>query len=239
MIARRTVLHAGLTALAPAGLVAGCALPDFSPPGATTPTPAPLLRPPITYVALGASDAAGIGVASPTRDGWVPVLTRGLPQPARLVNLGIPGVTLAEAAAVGVPPALDAQPHLITVWLVVNDILGRVKLDAYRASLDQLLAQLQAGTAAHIAVGNVPDAPDSIPYLGMRPAERRALTAEWNDAIAAVVRTRGVQLVDLHARWPLLAHPEFIGPDGLHPTEAGYRALAGTFLAALRDERVI
>jgi lysophospholipase L1-like esterase len=236
VVNRRLLLHAA-AALPLAGAVAcagdeqvGLADPTVEPPA---------LKAPLTYLALGASDAAGVGVDEPARDGWVPVLQRLLPQPARLVNLGIPGITLKEAVNVELPPALDAKPHLVTVWLVVNDILGGVTLEDYRADLDRLLGQLKANTTAYVAVGNVPNAPDHSGYLGLGDNQRRALTDAWNAAIAGVVGQHGYTLVDLYQRWPVAEHPEFIGPDGLHPTVDGYRSLAETFLAVLREQRIV
>ena len=196
---------------------------------------------------MGASDATGVGVDDPQRDGWVPVLARRLPPPTRPVNLGIPGVKLREALNAELPPALDALRQasggvIVTVWLVVNDILGGVALDHYRADLAQLLSQLvqardPGGTV--VAVGNVPDAGKSSRYLGMSAAQRQAVTRDWNAAIAAVVERQGCLPVDLYGRWPVAQHPEYIGQDGLHPTVAGYRTLADTFLAVLREQRVV
>src|SRR6266542_4276284 len=220
-----------LARLAPLGLplaaagATGCA-PGTPKSAADAVTPTPALRPPLTYAALGASDAAGVGVEDPQRDGWVPVLSRQLPQPTRLVNLGIPGVRLFEAIEVELAPALEVKPDLVTIWLVVNDILTGIPLDRYRADLDSLLAPLRSGTRARIAIGNVPNAPDSLPYLGLPPGERRAVAATWNAAIAAAAAAHGATLVDLYQRWPLTEHPEYIGADRLHPTAPGYRALA-------------
>ena len=197
------------------------------------------LAPPITYAALGASDAAGVGVENPQEDGWVQRLSRRLPQPTRLVNLGIPGVRLFEALEVEVPPALEAMPHLITIWLVVNDILTGIPLDRYRADLDRTLGALRSGTSAKVAIGNVPNAPDSLPYLGLPPAERRVTAETWNASIAAAAAAHGATLVDLYRRWPLSEHPEYIGPDRLHPTTVGYRTLAETFHTVLTEERII
>jgi len=203
-------------------------------------SPDALLKPPITYVAIGASDAAGVGVDDPQRDGWVPVLSRRLPQPTKLVNLGIPGMKLREAINVELPPALETNAHLITIWLVVNDILGGVLLTHYRTDLDHLLATLQSALPKTvIAVGNVPDADESSRYLGMPATQRRALTLEWNEAVASVVQARGALLVDLFRRWPVAQHPDYIGPDSLHPTVPGYRTLADTFLTVLREQHVV
>ena len=66
-----------------------------------------------------------------------------------------------------------------------------------------------------------------------------ALTLQWNEAIAAAVQAHDALLVDLFARWPVAQHPDYIGPDGLHPTVAGYRTLAETFLTVLREQRIV
>jgi lysophospholipase L1-like esterase len=156
-----------------------------------------------------------------------------------VVNLGIPGVRLREAAEVELPPALDARPDLVTVWLVVNDVLSAVPLDEYRASLDGLLAALREGSQARIAVGNIPDAPAESTYLGVPPDVRPGLTAAWNEAIAGVAGAHGAVLVDLFRLWPVKDHPGYIGPDGLHPTATGYRILAETFFRVLREQRIV
>jgi lysophospholipase L1-like esterase len=53
-----------------------------------------------------------------------------------------------------------------------------------------------------------------------------------NERMAAMSRQQGVVYVDLYNA--MLPDAEtIIGPDGLHPTEAGYRRIAETFLAAI------
>lgn len=231
---RRSALS-GLLAAA-TGIAAGACTPWQSAP---QPTPGARLQGPITYVAMGASDAAGVGVERPSVDGWVPVLGRLLPPPTRVVNLGIPGIRLREASIVEIGPALESKPNLITIWLVVNDILNSVQVDTYKADLDALLTRLKAETAAEIGLGNVPDAPDGSGYLGLPDGPRRQVATRWNGVIADAVAKHGITLVDLWSKWPVRANPRFIGPDGLHPTVAGYRALAQVFRDSFRDAKVV
>jgi lysophospholipase L1-like esterase len=162
-----------------------------------------------------------------------------LPQPVRVVNLGIPGIRLREASIVETGPALESKPNLITIWLVVNDILNSVSLDAYRADIDSLLLRLKSESSAEIAVGNVPDAPDGSGYLGLPDGPRREVATRWNGVIGDAVARHGVTLIDLWSRWPVRANPKFIGPDGLHPTVAGYRSLAQVVRDTLRDALIV
>ena len=194
---------------------------------------------PLTYVAMGASDAVGLGVRTPRRDGWVPVLARELPQPVQLVNLGVPGSTLRQAIDEQLPRAIAAQPDLVTVWLVVNDFLAGVSPVAYAADLDRLLRELRAKTGAVIAIANAPVPPAGLDPWGLPEIARRAVALAWNVPIATAARAHSAVLVDLYGDWPVAEHPEYIGPDGLHPTTGGYRALADVFAATLRSAGVV
>ena len=236
---RRRAVALGAAALLTAGAAGGAGLTALS-RGAPVATPrgAPLAGP-LTYAAIGASDAAGFGVAVPRREGWVPQLARQLPQPVRLVNLGVPGSTLRDALTEQLPRAPQAEPDLVTVWLVVKDVLAGVSPTDYAADLDRLLGELRSETDAVIAVANAPFPPAALDPWGMPDVARRAVALTCNAIIGRATRTHGAVLVDLYARWPLAQHPDHIGPDGLHPTAAGYRALADAFLATLRQQRVV
>ena len=64
----------------------------------------------ITYVALGASDAFGVGTYDVNDDNWPAVLADDLGGSVHLVNLGIPGATVAEATRAELPIALMPSP---------------------------------------------------------------------------------------------------------------------------------
>ena len=215
-----------------------------SPTATSSPTPATRLRAPLTYVAIGASDTAGVGVDNPEREAWVNVLAADLPQPVTVVNLGISGATAEDAVHQELPDALAhlaGQRGLGTVWLVVNDILAGVPLERYGNALAQFLDSLRAA-GAEVAVGNAPDPPAGMDYLqapGVTPAQRRQVVMAWNAVIASEAERSGAVLVDVFGRWPLAAHREYIGPDHFHPSAAGYRALAQVFRQTLAERRVV
>jgi lysophospholipase L1-like esterase len=188
---------------------------------------------PVTYVAIGASDAVGVGTSNPQSEGWVPRFGGRLGSNVRIVNLGVSGSTLSQALEEQLGPALDAQPDVVTVWLAVNDLNARVALDNYAADLDTLLGHLET-TQARVLVGNVPDLASVAAYRGL---DAKALNAEvdrWNAAIADTVTRHGDTLVDLHAHWrDVVDHPEYLSGDGFHPSAEGYQALADVFAGAL------
>jgi len=184
---------------------------------------------PVTYVAIGASDAVGVGARDPETEGWVPRFGARLGANVRVINLGVSGSTLGQALDEQVGPALDAQPDVVTVWLAVNDLNARVPLDQYAAQLDTLLTQLD-GTHARVLVGNVPDLGRLAAYRGIDPAPLQAEVDRWNQVIAETTTRHGATLVDLYARWQEVAqHPEYLSVDGFHPSSEGYQALAEVF----------
>src|SRR5260370_34385412 len=188
---------------------------------------------PVTYVAIGASDAVGVGAKDPITEGWVPRLGARLGPEARVINLGVSGSTLAQALDEQLGPALDAQPHIVTVWLAVNDLNARVSLDKYAADLDTLLGQLEA-THAQVLVGNVPDLGGLAAYRGIDAKPLRAEVDRWNTVIADTTARHGDTLVDLYSSWQEVArHPEYLSADGFHPSSEGYQALADVFGAVL------
>jgi lysophospholipase L1-like esterase len=178
---------------------------------------------PLLYVALGASDAVGVGASDPVREGWVPQLYRRLPPGARLLNLGVSGSTLQRALIDQLPVALDAQPDLVTVWLAVNDYLGGVALADYAGDLDTLLARLTESGRARVYLGNLPD-------LG-RPSPRGESVADWNTAIErAAAAHPGVTLVDLSSDYAQLGTlSDLVSEDGFHPNARGYGLLPEAF----------
>jgi acyl-CoA thioesterase I len=188
---------------------------------------------PLTYVAIGASDAVGVGASNPETDGWVPRFGARLGSNVHVVNLGVSGSTLAQALDEQVGPALDADPDVVTVWLAVNDLNARVPLEAYAADLDTLLGRLDS-THARVLVGNVPDLGALAAYRGIDPAPLRAEVGRWNAMIADTTARHGDTLVDLYAHWREVAdHPEYLSADGFHPSSEGYLALANVFADAL------
>lgn len=220
-------------------LLAGCA---GSPASAQAPASRAVRQahPALTYVAIGASDAFGIGTDDPDRQAWPTDLAAQLGTPGagvHLINLGIPGATVASALQTELPIALDSRPEDVTVWLAVNDYTDGIALDTYRAQLAQLLDALRAGLPhARIAVGNIPNL-TFVPYFwDADPGPLLAAVQAWNRAIAADCAAAHVSLVDLYGGWQELSqHPEYFSSDGFHPSAAGAARLAQLFAAALQS----
>lgn len=191
----------------------------------------------LTYVALGASDTFGIGADDPQSENWPTDLSMKLGRGVRLVNLGIPDVSLHDALSVELPVALDAHPNMVTIWLAVNDLKDNVPLRNYAHDLDLLLSRIQtAYPHARIAVANVPNL-TLLPYFApYNPQTLSSLIQDYNTTIASTVQYHHALLVDLFKQWhELRQHPEYISSDGLHPSTLGYTRIAEIFYQSLQS----
>jgi acyl-CoA thioesterase-1 len=181
------------------------------------------------YVAIGASDAFGIGTNDPKKQSWPVVLSQLLEKKVHLINLGIPGATLALALRAELPIAKDVKPDIVTVWLGVNDFDQNIPLETYGVQLQQLISLLQQPSAA-IYVGNIPDLTYLPRYANANHYLMKQQITEWNVAIRTICQESGVTLVDLFSAWNDLAqHPEYISGDGFHPSEQGANRIAHIF----------
>ena len=200
---------------------------------------------PTVHVALGASDAVGVGATRPTTEGWVPLVTAGLPEGTQLLNLGVSGATLADVLRDQLPVAVDAEARWVTLWPGPNDFRNGVSLATFTEQLEQILVALRAPSADRvnrsrtIAVVTMPDLRALPSFARSDPAALDTRVRQWNGAIAEVVgrHAPGAILVDLYGgAAEFAAHPEYVSADGFHPSTAGYRRIAGLVLDALRRD---
>ena len=210
--------------------------------------------PPITYVAIGASETVGVGAADPTHDAWPQVFFRtALPRSTVFYNFGIPGATVAIALSDELSDALSVQPSLVTVWLNVNDLIAGESAAVYENQLDELVHALRRGGAARVLVANTPHLDQLPAYIECRagtaqpgitcPAQTaptpdvlNSSVAAYNASIARVVQREGAILVDLNSQGEVPdLHPDWVSSDGFHPSTSGYAAVAAEFAAALKS----
>lgn len=221
-----TVANAG-DILKASGLIAASALSPSAGPGAGD----------FTYVALGASDAAGYGASTPAH-GYVPLLSNQLAARVgnvRTIDLGIIGATTADVVSREASQLAALQPTLVTITIGPNDILNLVPPTQFNRSLDQLLTTAQSAHPSVIALANMPDfslAP-AVPDL-LRPIARQFIIA-YNAIIAAQARAHGVILVDLYdpSITALTTDPNLVAGDGFHPDDAGYALYDTAFWGAV------
>lgn len=188
------------------------------------------------YVALGASDAVGVGAQRPGREGWVPLVHAALPGNPRLVNLGVSGARIDEILTMQTPVAIDAQPRWISLWPGVNDLRNDVTLETFRQQLEYTLDALDQVEDATIILLTIPDLRDLPVFAAVNRDLLDTTVQEWNSVIRDAGERHGALLVDLYTGAPELAdNPDYVSADGFHPSSAGYQRIAELVVATIQQ----
>jgi lysophospholipase L1-like esterase len=184
------------------------------------------------YLALGASDATGVG-ALPLTEGYVYLITRELDRQIPgvfLVNLGVPGARIdLIKEQVRVAERLGTKADLVTLWTGANDVVNGDDPKQFQERLHALLRMVKETISRTIVVANLPDLTQLPRFLtSPSPTVTTARIDAFNHAIAEETRSAGGALVDLHAN-PVRDDLVF-DVDGFHPNNAGHREIARQFL---------
>lgn len=187
------------------------------------------------YLALGASDATGVG-AVPLSEGYVYLIQRDLDRRlprVLLLNLGVPGARTAvimEQARLARQGGIAAD--LVTLWTGANDLISGEDPQRFRHELRALVSLVKEDLSDTVVMATLPDL-TQLPRFRERPSpsvthERLVL---FNRVIAQEAGRAEARLVDLFAS-PMREELVF-GPDGFHPNNAGHREIARLFLHAI------
>jgi lysophospholipase L1-like esterase len=196
------------------------------------------------YLALGDSLAAGFG-AIPTTQGYAYLLyqkgTFDQTTNTIFANAAVPGATSSDVLAYQVPQAITLfQPHVVTLSVGGNDllrILGGADpvqvLTQFQGNLAQILCGLrQALPVSRIYIHNLYDIPEITENV---PGGLQAILT-FNVIVAAVAQACGASVADVYSAFSgrtglLLVERNGAGQFEVHPTNAGYRAIAAAFEA--------
>ncbi|HET7487982.1 MAG TPA: GDSL-type esterase/lipase family protein [Acidimicrobiales bacterium] len=208
------------------------------------------------YVIVGASDAKGFGADDPEQDSWPQLLLHHTFEPGSgLVNVAVPGDTVADALAHQDADAVNADAKAAFVWLAVNDLLHLVPPATYEQQLRRLVHDLRRGGRTRVLVANVPPLDHLPAYLACRnggdclvdgplppPEVVNAAVDAYNAAVARVATAEGADLVDLHAAGVAArragTEASLVSADGFHPSNAGHKLIADAFARVLETRGV-
>jgi lysophospholipase L1-like esterase len=188
----------------------------------------------LTYLALGASDAAGVG-AEPITRGYVFQIADDLDRQVDvvLVNLGVPGANTEQLdEALELFLQTDVEPGLVTVWTGANDLIRGEDPDDFEHELEDILEDLRNRTDGVIAVANIPDLTE-LPRFRDNPDDdvTQERIEEFNEAIAAQAEDYDALLIDLHSE-PV--EDDLVSDqDGFHPNNKGHQRIADRFLEVI------
>ncbi len=134
----------------------------------------------------------------------------------------------------------EHQPEILLLQEGINDLHG---FDFYGIPygvgitrlVDALIAMsLEArGRGVHVFLGTLlPERPNGCRAFAVPPRANEDLITPTNLQIRTRAPAAGIDLIDLAMVFS--GQDSFIGQDGLHPTDAGYSAIAKEFFDAIR-----
>lgn len=145
----------------------------------------------------------------------------------QVINEGLPGETAPEAVPRFIS-AVSRRPEVVLLLEGYNGVTGNGGASGAAAALSTMASEARNRGARVFIATLTPGKPGSrqIPDLFIN---------NYNDRLRQIVRGEGAVLVDLFAALSSDVNA-YIGIDGLHPNEAGYRKMAETFYAAIRGD---
>jgi acyl-CoA thioesterase I len=209
--------------------------PDFNLPDAPDFNLPDVLDADLVYMAVGASDALGIG-ATPITNGYVFRIEDAIEDAAdtnvQLVNVAVPGATTDTITdAVQLALQTGVEPDLVTIWVGANDLTAGIEPAEFEQELHNLLQEFD-GSDATVAIADLPDL-TALPRFRDDPSPN--VTSEridaFNQAIADEAGEHGAILVPLSDE---VVEDQFVSDaDGFHPNDAGHARIAELFLDAI------
>ena len=193
---------------------------------------------PLSFVVLGDSTAAGVGVDS-VDGAYATLLAERLAAKGRRVELlgvGVSGARVADLLEKQIAMAVAADPDLIFVAIGANDVTHLTPLDEVERDMVAVVTALQA-TGAEVVVAGAPDMRAAAWYEPLRTLagwRGRRVTA----AIEAAARETGAIVVPLAKETAphFAADPkDAYSTDDFHPGPGGYRAWADAIYPRLEE----
>ena len=204
----------------------------------------------LRYLAMGDSLTAGYG-ATPVTNGYAYLLYQegayDSMNNTSFANAAVPGATSQQVLNYQVPEATQIfQPNVITMTVGGNDLLAILQganpsqvLQAFQSNMTMILMQLCSGLpSARIYVANLYSIHDfPVPTDPAVDGFNQVLTGVVGFANGSFCGGR-VKIADVHWAFAgtqqglLLINRNNAGQFEVHPSNAGYRAMAQAFLAA-------
>lgn len=149
-------------------------------------------------------------------------------QQPTVLNEGVGGETV-EGGVARLPGVLDVDaPHALLLQEGVNNLSGGGSASAVVNGLRTMIRQAR-GRGIPVLLGTL---------LPEREGACRAYTpaaiAPTNDQIRVMAAAEGAVIVDLYQVFNGMTGT-LLGPDGLHPNESGYQAIAQTYFDTIRE----
>lgn len=179
----------------------------------------------ITYVALGDSLTAGVGVDTYTSS-YPYLVAEDIEKNGTAVTLypyAVPGVRSQYVLDNFLDAAIARDPDVVTLFIGINDIHGNIPAALFKKNYSAILKELTTKTEARVyAIG--------LPYIGTPDLINAPMRyyfnwriKTYNEIIRGLATEYGVTYIDLYAaQLPHELDPSYYATDAFHPNALGY-----------------
>lgn len=180
----------------------------------------------ITYIAVGDSLTAGVGVDSYVDSYPYSIATNisnDTQNAVKLVPFAIPGIRSEYVVGYFVEPIISSKPDIITILIGTNDIHGNVPNKVFKKHYREIVDRLSKETTAKIYLVN-------IPYIGTRnliglPYQYyfNWKIRQYNTIIKDIALEHQITYIDLYNdQSPQSLDNSYYARDFFHPNALGY-----------------
>jgi lysophospholipase L1-like esterase len=153
------------------------------------------------------------------------------PQQFVVINRGVPAEDVTFSGVRRIASVLTSdRPHALLLLEGINDLSGDVPVSQIAAALQSIVnTSVQRGVPVLLATmyqTYAVERPD-----GELRTNGADLVPALNQRIRQIATQQNVYLVDLYPAFG--TNQDYVGGDGLHPTEEGYAVMATTFRRAI------
>lgn len=180
----------------------------------------------LTYVAIGDSLSAGVGVDSYVQSFpylFAQKISQKNTVKVNLVPSALPGARSVYVLDNLIEPAIKKNPDIITLFIGVNDVHGNISTKEFKTNYENILQKLTKETKAKIYVIN-------LPYIGTKDLIKTPYqyyfdmrTKKFNTVIKDLASKYDVKYIDLYGGFSEQnTNKEYYASDLFHPNEKGY-----------------
>ncbi len=189
-----------------------------------------------TYVAIGDSVTAGVGVSTYTESYPYLIashLAKDTQKSVELIPFAIPGIRSEYVMGYFLEPTVASNPDVITLLIGINDIHGNVGIKTFTNHYQTILATLTEKTDATIYV-------IGLPYIGTKELIRQPYrfyfnlrTQAYNEVLKDLVLDYNVTYIDLYnSTKEQSLNTAYYAEDFFHPNTVGYALWAESIYAS-------
>lgn len=187
----------------------------------------------LSYVALGDSLTAGVGVESATQT-FPHALSAKIAiesgSTVILTNLGRPGATAHDLITDQLPKALFLKPQIATILIGVNDVHNRTPLGLFTNDIRSVVAAL-VKNGTHVYISTIPLIGSDSLFLPPLNLYFSWQTDRYSLALKKALQGSDAHLVplQLQTNMPIWRSNKLYSGDTFHPNEDGYLTWAHLF----------